>query len=366
MLSFKIMSEQKENKKKKKKEDETIKKIDSALKKISEGYAELSQIQPIKDYRRKRFVIKSALLVTIISALFIYQQSIMNNAKERTDNIDQTFLFAINSFESNFSAVQSTGLNNLFEVAFTPTLKESNRTAASPIINLYNILLNKQEYKFLDRSRDAFIAFAKTNRGITNTKLDPVSTSIINTALKWQKREDEIFKDSISEDSRWLLHRAYVPNAQATSIDLSSDFLYDIVITNSALNNSRFLNCYLEKSNFSGSNLTSAVFKEANLKSALVKDCLLNFADFTYANCTKTDFSSSTIENANFSNANLRDANFDNSIIRGTNFSNSDLAGASFKNCIFLNVNLENCIMKNADLTNADLSKAKNLNTIIK
>lgn len=347
-------------------QDEVIKKIDSALKKINEGYSELSQIPPIKNYRRKNFAIKSAVIASIISALFVYQQSIMNNVKERSDNIDQTFLFAVNSFESDFSAIQSTGLNNLFEVAFTPTLKESNKTAISPLINLYNILLDKQEYKFLERSRNAFIAFAKTNRETSNTKLDPVSTSIIRTAVKWQEKEDEIFKDSISETKRWLLHRAYIPNAQATSINLSNNFLFDIIITNSALNNSKFSNCYLEKSNFEGSNLTSAVFKKANLKSSILKDCLLNFSDFNFSNCSKADFSSAVIENANFSNANLKGANFDNSIIRGTNFSNSDLSNSSFKNCIFLNVNLKNCIMKDVDLTNADLSKAKNINTIIK
>ncbi|MEM9077146.1 MAG: pentapeptide repeat-containing protein [Bacteroidota bacterium] len=350
------------------KKDETapIDKISDAIRKINEGYSELSKLDPIKSYKEKKLWKTITIVLSIISGLLVYQQYIDSNLKSRSDNLDQTFLFSMNSLESKSPAVQVAGINNLYNVAFEPTIVEANSSVLSPLVNLWNTFSGKKEYKYIDKAKNSFKIFAQLPREPVPSKINPVSSEIIKTAVEWQNKEQELFDKTKNGTEAWMLYKAKLNNAYCPNIQLSNQWFFDTDFSNSYLIAASFKDSYLEKVIFSGSDISSGNFNQANLNNAKMDSCRLNFGIFKNIQGIKIDFSHSRLEQAVFTNSNLKNSIFDNAIIQGINFSGADLTGSSFRNCNFQNVDLDHAIIKNVDLSGANMEGVINYDKAIK
>lgn len=341
-------------------------KISDAIKKINDGYSELSKLEPIKNYRENKLLKRITIFLSIVSGLLVYQQYINNTIKSRTDNLDQIFLFSINSIESKSSAVQATGINNLHTVAFKPTVVEANGTILSPFVNLWNVFAGKKEYKYLERAKSSFQIFAQTPREPINVAINPVSSALIKTAVSWQDKEEELFGKNKNGTEAWLLYKAKLNKAYCPNINLSDQWFFDAIFKQSYLNAAKFNGSYLEKAVFSSSDLSAANFSNAILNNAKFDSCKINYGIFNEIQGIKIDFRNSKLEQTKFINSNLKNSNFDGAIVLGANFSGANLSGCSFKGCNFANVDLEGAIIKGVDLSEINMEGVINLDKTIK
>lgn len=120
-------------------------------------------------------------------------------------------------------------------------------------------------------------------------------------------------------------------------------------------NPNEFLQINLRKANLTGENLSGADLSGDDLSGANLKDANLIGVNFKETNLNGTNLSGSNIVDVDFRKANLS----------GANFKYANISGANFSGAILLKTNFQKAMIDSCNLDKIDLSKSKNLKTVI-
>ncbi len=338
--------------------------VNEALQKINDGYNELVQLDIIKKKGNQRLLKNITAVAAVISVLFGYQQYLERNIESRIDNQEQILLFAVNSLESNSSAVRATGVKTLESVAFNYMLIEPKTGILSPIGNLYCWIINKREYLFLERTRAVFTDFAKNKRQNTNSEYNPVSTSLILVGLNWIEKEKQKFAKERTDPTLWFFNNADLSKANSPLKNFNNIWFSKVNFSNSMLRGCDFRNSYLEKAIFDGAILSSCRLDSANMKGTSLNSTKLNFASLNAVRGKGAIFQNSDLTNAVLDNSNFTQSNFENAILRTTSLRFCNFKSAVLREVDFMNADLEGVNFENCDLSGASFMYARNIDKI--
>lgn len=352
------------SKKKNKESTIDLEKVEIALKKVNDGYNELTKLGLLKKKGKIKLTKIITVVTAIISILFGYQQYLERSLETRYDNLQQTFLFAVRSLESNSEAVRSTGVKTLESVAFTELLVEPKSGILAPPQNLLAWLMNKKEMRLLERSRVVFQDFSKINRKDFNGIYNPVSTAIVEVGLTWIEREARISGKHRNDESLWFFYGAKLCRANSPSKAFDNMMFGDVDFSHSLLSETSFKDTHLTGSNFQQANLKSSNFSNAMLFKSNFNNSKMQFSILDNIVGKKSNFTGSDLTNAQLTHSNFEGAIFDKTILRTTKLNNSTFHNAKFQNIQFLNTDFENVDFENCRFLNVDFSQAKNFELV--
>jgi uncharacterized protein YjbI with pentapeptide repeats len=296
------------------------------------------------------------IALAAVSILWVYEQYLEQSYRGRIDQAEQELRSSTEQLNSGNPSIRAAGVKRIFDLAFKELPVEPLSSWYAPPVNLVTWLAGRRERRLLDRARTLFQDFATTPGIPVEDTKNPVSTTVLKTAVEWISKENSILGKSPQDPTLWFLYKAKLSKAYAPGTNLEAVQFSNVDLSYSTLNSSNLSRAYMEGSNLEGASLESCIFTDANLLKGNLQKAKLSFArlesanlqganltgaeltlarlghaDLDHAILYKATLRTSDLQETILKNADLRDANFSQANLRGTDFTGADLRGADFR-----------------------------------